>query len=245
MKFLSKKSSKAVSMHLLRRFAAWMNLSILDLCLMVMGNMTMAFAIINIHIPSQITEGGVLGGIVLLNKIFGIDPSILSVILDFSLYGLGILLLERGFLKKAVFSTLAYATSLKCFAWIGPVLPSLIDAPYIAAIVGGLLLGAGCGLVVTRGGAAGGDDCLALILKKKTPLSLSNAYFFSDGVVLFLSFLVYLPAENLIWSFLTTLISSYVVGQFELRLPKPLPMGKARQVADRLAHGNEATQAGA
>lgn len=233
MKFLSKKSWKNHPMQLLRRFATWMNLSVSDLFLMVLGNLTMAFALYNIHIPSRITEGGVLGGVVLLNKIFGLDPAILSIVLDFTLYGLGILLLERGFLKKAVFSTLSYATALKVFSAIGPVLPSLEDAPYLASIVGGLLLGAGCGLVVTRGGAAGGDDCLALILKKRTSLSLSGAYFISDAVVLGLSFFVYLPAQNLLWSFLTTLISSFVVGQFELHLPKPealaLPM---KQPAD-------------
>lgn len=221
MKFLSKKSWKNQPMQLLRRFAAWMNISVLDLFLMVLGNLTMAFAIYNIHVPSRITEGGVLGSIVLLNKVFGLDPAILSIVLDFSLYGLGILLLERGFLKKAVFSTLAYAGSWTLFAAIGPVLPSLANAPHLAAIVGGLLLGAGCGLVVTRGGAAGGDDCFALILKKRTSLSLSSAYFISDAVVLGLSFFIYLPAQNLLWSFLTTLISSFVVGQFELRLPKP------------------------
>ena len=76
-------------------------------------------------------------------------------------------------------------------------------------------------MVVSRGGAAGGDDCYALIVEKYTPLSLSQAYFSSDATVLFLSFLVYLPAVNVLWSLLTTLISSYVVGQLEFRLPEP------------------------
>lgn len=230
MKFLSTKKPAFHPAQPLRRFAAWMNLSVKDVALMVIGNLTMAFTMCNIHIPAKITEGGVLGSIVLLNKLFGMDPSILSVLLDFSLYFFGILLLERGFLKKAVFSTLMYAASLKLFNFFGPFLPSLESAPYLAAIIGGLLLGSGCGLVVTRGGAAGGDDCFAMILERKSRLSLSGAYFISDAVVLGLSFLVYLPAQNLMWSLLTTMISSYVVGQFEIHLPKPVAM---QQVAER------------
>lgn len=204
----------------LAAFADWMGLSFLDFSLMTLGNVTMAFTIFNIHVPAKITEGGVLGGIVLVNKIFGLDPAFINLIINFVLYFLGIFLLEKGFLKKAVYSTLIYSLTWKICDFTGPVLPSLAGWPFLAAMVGGLLLGAGCGLVVTRGGSSGGDDCLVMILDRYTPLTLSSAYFLCDVIVLLLSFMVYLPAQNLFCSLLTTLISSFVVGRFENPLPK-------------------------
>ena len=39
--------------------------------------------------------------------------------------------------------------------------------PLVAAAVGGVFVGVGVGLVVRAGGAAGGDDALALVISKK------------------------------------------------------------------------------
>lgn len=216
----------------LAAFADWMGLSFQDLLLMTLGNVTMAFTIFNVHVPARITEGGVLGGIVLVNKIFGLDPALVNLILNFILYFLGIFLLEKGFLKKAIYSTLIYSLTWKICDFTGPVLPSLAGLPFLAAMVGGLLLGAGCGLVVTRGGSSGGDDCLVMILDHYTFLSLSSAYFLCDLVVLILSFMVYLPVQNLFCSLLTTLISSFVVGRFESPLPKKARAGKEPGLMD-------------
>lgn len=231
MKFFAYSAAKK-AVHPLRPLTKWLNLSLLDIGLVALGDLTMAFALTNVHMPAQITEGGVLGLNILIQKTLGGSPAILAMILDFSLYFLGFLFLERGFLKKAVFSTVLFSVFYEMFFRIGPVLPSLVDMPFLAAVVGGLLLGAGCGLVVTRGTAAGGDDCYALLVEKYTNLSLSKAYVTSDATILFLSFLVYLPAQNVLWSFLTTLVSSFVIGQFEVHLPKPvLPFDPAELAA--------------
>lgn len=216
MRFFSPKKCLMTANHALKKFSNWMGLTVQDVLFMVLGNMTLAFAIFNIHVPSRITEGGVLGGIVLLNKLFGIDQAIVNIILNFALYFIGIFLLGKSFLKKAIFSTLLYSLFWKFFAYIGPIIPSMEAYPLLAAVVGGLFIGAGCGLVVTRGASSSGDDCLALMLSRYTPLSLSSSYFFSDVTVLILSFVVYLPLKNLLCSIVTTSISSFVIGRFEI-----------------------------
>ena len=42
-------------------------------------------------------------------------------------------------------------------------LPDLSGHPLIAAILGGLFVGVGVGLIVRQGGSSGGDDALALV----------------------------------------------------------------------------------
>ena len=76
---------------------------------------------------------------------------------------------------------------------VGPVLPDLSGQPLIAALLGGVFVGIGVGLVVRAGGASGGDDVLALLLNKFTKLTLSKSYFMTDAIVLALS-LTYIPA---------------------------------------------------
>lgn len=207
-----------------------MHLSVRDLVTIAAGCALMAFAVVNIHIPAKITEGGVLGMSVFLYKIFGLSPSWVSPLLDFSCYVIGFSLIGRVFIRKAAFATLSYSAFYSIFSGIGRVLPDLSGSPLIASVLGGLCIGLGCGMVVIHGAAAGGDDALALIVERRTRLSLGKAYLFSDVVVLTLS-LLYIPVTHIIWSFLTTVVSSYLVGQFEVKMPRAAEQAPAGNAA--------------
>lgn len=206
---------------MLKKFFKKLQMRPLDFALLSLGNAIMAFALVNIHIPAKITEGGGIGLAILGRQLFGVNPALVSFFLDIALYFLSYLLICRTFLFKSILASLNYAGLYALALQVGPVLPSLEEKPLVAAILGGILIGIGCGFVVTRGVAASADDCFAFLLRKKTGLSLSQAYFLSDCAVLIASLLVYLPLWNVIWSLLTTLISSLIVGQFEVRLPQP------------------------
>ena len=85
------------------------------------------------------------------------------------------------------------------------------------AIVGGIGIGLGCGLVVSQGGATGGDDALALVVANKAKINISYAYLLMDVIVLVMS-LTYIPFVRLIFSLITTTVSSVLVGQFEINV---------------------------
>ena len=108
------------------------------------------------------------------------------------------------------FSTCCYALLYRFWEFTGPFLPSYADKPLIAAILGGLFVGIGAGLIVRRGGASGGDDALALILHQVTGWKISRSYFFTDFVVLMLS-ISYIPLRNIFFSLLTVTLSSAVI----------------------------------
>ncbi|MDD7362604.1 MAG: YitT family protein [Peptoniphilus sp.] len=186
----------------------------------VLGCAIMAFGVVNIHEPSRITEGGVLGLGLLLKKVFGLNLAYVSPILDIACYALGFSMLGKRFLKKSTVATVMFAAFYFAFNRMGPVLPSFYDVPFIAAIAGGIFIGAGCGIAVTAGGCAGGDDALAMVISKKLKWPISRAYLFTDFVVLGLS-LTYIPPSRLIFSFMTTVVSSYLIGQFEVKMKKP------------------------
>ena len=194
---------------MLSRMLKFFGLSKKGLLKIILGCAIMAFAVVNVHKQSGVTEGGVLGMMLFLNKIFGFDQSITSVILDVSCYVLGFSIMGFDFVKKAFVATISFAVFAKFFNIIGPLL---------ASIIGGICIGLGCGLVVSEGGAAGGDDALAMTISTKSGLKISLAYLFSDITVLALS-LLYIPVDRIMFSLLTTVISSFLIGQFEVELP--------------------------
>ncbi len=177
---------------------------------LLFGAAVLSFGLFNIHSQSQITEGGVLGMTLFLHHWTGISPGVFSFLLDMTCYIIGFKLLGTAFLKNAIFATCSYALFYRLWEFIGPLLPSFSDRPLVAAVLGGLFVGVGAGLIVRRGGASGGDDALALILHRATGWKISRAYFFTDFVVLMLS-LTYIPAVKILFSLLTVTLSSAVI----------------------------------
>ena len=136
--------------------------------LLVAGTGILSFGLYNIHSQSRITEGGVLGMILLLQHWFRISPSISGVILDCTCYFIGWRMLGNSFLRNAIFSTMSFSLWYRLWEHIGYMIPDLSPAPMAAAVCGALFVGIGVGIVVREGGAAGGDDALALVISKAT-----------------------------------------------------------------------------
>ena len=86
--------------------------------------------------------------------------------------------------------------------------------PLRAAVFGALFVGAGAGLAVRAGGAPGGDDALAMALARRTGWPIQWAYLLTDLVVLALS-LSYIPAQRMVYSLLTVVLSGQIIGLVE------------------------------
>ena len=179
---------------------------------LLLGSAILAFGLLNVHSQSRITEGGVLGTTLLLQHWFGISPSISEAVLDVCCYLLGLKYLGKSFLRYALTATGGFALSYALFERMGYMLPSMLDQPLLAAVAGGLFVGVGVGLVVRVGGAAGGDDALALVIAKLLHWPVSRAYLFTDLVVLLLS-LTYIPLQNIACSLVTVTLSSFIIGK--------------------------------
>lgn len=179
---------------------------------LVLGASILSFGLYNVHSPSGITEGGVLGMTLLLHHWFGISPSISGFLMDVSCYLLAFRFLGTSFARYALVASCSFAVSYAFYERFPPLLPDLSGHPLTAAVVGGLFVGLGVGLVVRRGGASGGDDALALVISHLTRIPISRAYLSTDLTVLALS-LSYLPLSKIACSLVTVTISSYVIGK--------------------------------
>ena len=179
------------------------------LCILL-GTAICSFGIYNIHRQTGVTEGGVLGMIVLLNYWFDISPSILSVSLDILCYVLAFRRLGLKFLIISGASSLSLSIFFRIWESFPPMLPNFYDRPLIAAILGALFIGVGVGVVIRNGGSCSGDDALALFISNVTGWRISRAYLITDFTVLALS-LSYIPFKRIFYSLITVTLSSYII----------------------------------
>ena len=68
----------------------------------IIGTAITTFGLYNVHQQANITEGGILGLILLLNFWLGMSSSLLSPILDFLSYLMGFKYLGKEFLKTSI-----------------------------------------------------------------------------------------------------------------------------------------------
>ncbi len=184
------------------------------LTLLMLGTAILSFGLYNIHRRVGITEGGVLGMVLLLDHHFGLPPYLATPILDGLCYILGWRFLGGNFIRLSVISTLGVSGFLKLWQSLPYMLPDLTAHPLVAAILGGLCVGIGVGLVVRQGGSSGGDDALALVISQKTKCRISRAYMATDFTVLLLS-LSYIPIQRIVFSLVTVTLSSLVIDMVQ------------------------------
>ena len=203
-------------MSQIRRFTQKLmeGLSVKKVLLIILGAMICSFGIHNIHQQTGITEGGVIGMMLLVENWLGISPALITPVLDIACYLLAFKYLGGRFIKISVISTLSVSLFYKIWELFPHMLPDLSAHPLAAALAGGLFVGVGVGIIVRQGGSSGGDDALALTISRVTRWRLSRAYLFTDLVVLGLS-LTYIPFTKIVFSVITVTLSSFLIDHIQ------------------------------
>lgn len=177
--------------------------------IIMLGATILAFGSYNFNYQNNITEGEVLGLLLLIKNVFDISPSFSSLIIDLSLFALGTKFFGKKFLLYSVLSTITFSTTYNLWESIGFLIPSFENNMLMASVLAGI--GVGVGLVIRGGGASGGDDVIALIGNKFTPLKVNHIYLISDCIVLILS-LVYLDFKQILFSLIAVTISGKIIS---------------------------------
>lgn len=177
----------------------------------LLGSAIQAFGLYHVHAASGVTEGGILGLMLLLHNWFGISPAWSSLILNAACYLLGWRVLGLSFIKYSILAGGSFSVFYSIVERFPPLWPGLAQMPLLAAVAGALFVGVGVGLCVRTGGAPGGDDALAMSLNRLLKWDIRWFYLIGDLVVLLLS-LTYLPPARVAVSLVTVLLSGQIIG---------------------------------
>lgn len=195
---------------------------VLPWVLLALGGAIQAFGLYNIHALADVTEGGVLGMTLLLEHWFRWSPAITGFLLNAACYGIGIKVLGWRFIVYSAVAAVGFSgTYAICELW-PPLWPEIADMPFLAATLGAVFVGGGGGLSIRYGGAPGGDDALAMSVRKLTGMKLQVFYLISDLSVLLLS-LSYIPWKRMLFSLYTVVLSGQIVGWVTGEKKKEIP----------------------
>ena len=179
-----------------------------------LGSGFLAFGMYNVHSISGITEGGVLGAVLLIQYWFHVSPALSSLVLNSLCYLLGWRTFGKVFLFYSGISALGYSAVYSVCELFPPVFPEIASMPLAASIVGSIFVGVGCGVCVRIGGAPSGDDALAMSLSRLTRIPIQWVYLSTDLLVLGLS-LSYIPVSKMADSLRTVILSGQIIGLFQ------------------------------
>lgn len=173
-----------------------------------------ALGMYNIHAISDITEGGVLGAVLLIEHWLHVSPAVSGFVLNAACYLLGWKTLGKNFIAYSLTAATGFSACYWLCEQFPPLWPAIASYPLAAALLGALFIGIGAGICVRIGGATCGDDALAMSLSHMTKIPIQWIYLISDLTVLGLS-LSYIPFRKIAYSLLTVILSGQIIGRIQ------------------------------
>lgn len=179
---------------------------VIEYIMLTLGTIIAAFALEQFLIPNTILDGGITGISIIIYKMFNIPLGILVVLLNIPFIYIGYRNLGKRFLIRTGYSMLLFSLFLSFFELLSPFTEEIL----LATVFGGALLGLGVGLIIKSGGCNDGTESVAIVISKKTNLSVGQ-------VVLGFNMIIYLVAgfifgfDRAMYSLLTYIITYKVI----------------------------------
>lgn len=190
----------------MEKFKAKKYQALINFLMLTVGSIIGAFALETILIPNTILDGGVTGISIIISKLTSIPLSILVLILNIPFVYIGYKNMGKGFLMRAIYSMVLFSLSLSYFAYFD----TLIDTILLATVYGGALLGLGVGLVIHAGGCVDGTESVALVISKKTSLSVGQVVLIFNLIIYFVAGFIF-GIDRALYSLLTYFITYKVI----------------------------------
>ncbi|MBU2916969.1 YitT family protein [Psychrosphaera sp. F3M07] len=175
---------------------------------------------------SQLLVGGTGGLAAISNHVYEISLGTWFFLINLPFFMIAYKQMGKSFTFKSIFAIALVST-------LSDTLSSLIVIDtiplWLAAFIGGGLMGIGLLLVFRHGASLGGVNILALYLEKHYGIHTGKVIFVIDMTVLTLAFQVY-SAHQVLYSVVASLVLTSVIGRYH----KKAPISQQQPKPDRL-----------
>lgn len=193
------------------------NITSSEFIMIILGSVLLALGITWFLSPLGLVTGGVSGVAILVQEISsplianGVPIWFTNAVLNIPLFVISIRQRGFGFAKKSLYAVVALSFAL----WLAEMIPNPMDVGddlLLAGLFGGVLVGAGVGLVLKAGGTTGGTDMLAAIFKFKRPnLPIENLMLAIDATIIISGMFVFGPI-NVMYAIISVLVTTKLVS---------------------------------
>ena len=176
----------------------------------VAGSAVTALAYDLFLIPHHIVPGGAGGIAMILNYFFATPVGLTIIVINVPLFFVGIKTLGRAYGVKSVIGMALSSLLIDGFNYILHLGPAT-DNKILASVFGGIMLGAGLGLVFRGGGSTGGSDIVGQVLNRYTNFSTGTAMLLVDFVVITTAGLCFGQFELALYGYLNLYLTSRAI----------------------------------
>jgi uncharacterized membrane-anchored protein YitT (DUF2179 family) len=162
-------------------------------------------------IPSEIIGGGVsgIGTLIFYGSGETIPVGLSYLIINCFLIIIALKILGPKFGAKTIYAILLGSVflSVQQNFFTAP----LVDDKFMAAIIGGILGGAGVGITISQGGSSGGTDIIAMIINKYRNVSPGRVILYIDVFIIASSYIVFGDVPTIVYGYVCMGVASYAI----------------------------------
>jgi uncharacterized membrane-anchored protein YitT (DUF2179 family) len=178
-----------------------------NLLLISLGSFLCAVAVNSILIPQKFFGAGFTGLALVIHYIFPSLPvAVMYFILNIPVFALGWMYVGRRFFLYSIAGMLIFSGAL---AWTHVSLP--VYDKILSALLAGIIMGVGSGVILKSLGSAGGLDILSVILIKLFSVRLGTTILAFNSLILVAGALL-LSLEGAIYTLIYIYVNSHVVN---------------------------------
>jgi uncharacterized membrane-anchored protein YitT (DUF2179 family) len=134
------------------------------------GAVLAAFSLERFLIPNKMMDGGVVGVSIIASYLSSLPLGLFVFALNLPFIFLSLKLIGRRFLILALYAIASFSAWVSVFGPLGVVTNDL----FLATVFGGILLGAGVGLIIRNGACLDGTEIVSIILTSRLPFSVGE-----------------------------------------------------------------------
>ena len=180
--------------------------NIITYSMLILGSIISAAALECFLIPNTILDGGITGISIIIFKLFKLPLWLLVILINIPFIYIGYKNLGRNFLIRTIISMLSFAFFLSFFEIVRPFTEEIL----LATIYGGALYGLGVGLIIHFGGCIDGTESVAIVISKKTSLSVGQIVLFFNLIIFGIAGFIF-GFDRSMYSLLTYVITFKVI----------------------------------
>lgn len=183
-----------------------------DFMFIVFGILLYAIGYTAFILPERVVMGGVSGLSALIYYATNIPAGISIFVLNITLLIIAFSALTKQFVVRTIIGVLLlslFIGTLQPFFQAYPIITAGEDK-FMHVLIGGMLGGAGLGIVFSHNGSTGGTDIITVLLTKHFNLSFGRAMQFIDCTIICSSYLLFHSMETIVYGVVFTLVASFV-----------------------------------
>ena len=160
-------------------------------------------------IPAGIVGSGVTGIGTIIYYVAGVKVGYSVFLINSVLLLASLRVLGFSFGLKTIYGIFVISFFLWLFQSI--ITEPLVSDRFMCSIIGGIMAGAGAGIILSRGGSTGGTDILAMMINKYKNYSIGQLLLTIDVIIISSSYFLENSIEQVVYGFVTMGVSAYCV----------------------------------